>query len=92
MYISWFSYNPFFFFKMKFAYFFSIIQRHSEQSLGNCVEKEENGWYHDHDDDDHVFCTPPISLANLKFKKVSFFEENFDTQRNFLYDWIIQKQ
>ena len=44
---------------------------------------DEKKGYHD-DDDDDVFCTPlsPLQI----WKKVSIFEENFETQQQFLYD------
>ena len=55
---------------------------------------DEKKRYDDDDDDHHhVFCTPYLSCKfEEKFKKVSFFEQNFDTQRKFLDDWIMQKQ
>ena len=59
----------------------------AERSLGNCVEKEENGWKKK---------VPrrrrrrrrflyPLSPLQI-WKKVSIFEENFETQQKFLYD------
>ena len=55
-------------------------------SLGNWVgnRKKVDKKKRYHDGDDHVFCTPPICLANFK-KSVSFWRKSQDFVRQLLF-------